>query len=53
MHTQAQVVLTPASDADPIPYICIHLSSFYPGPCEPTGTEILSDGEFPDADPYI
>lgn len=29
---------TSASDADPIPYICICLSSIYPGPCEQTGT---------------
>lgn len=29
---------TPASDADPIPYICIHLSCVYPEPCEQTGT---------------
>lgn len=40
------MVLTPASDADPIPYICIYLPSFRPQPCERTETGILSNGEF-------
>lgn len=44
--TDTQVVPTPTSEADPIPYICINLSSFYQRPCGKPWTEILTNGEF-------